>query len=109
MTGPETPLTRASDADRERTVRVLRDAAVDGRLTHDSFVRRLDLTLRARDHGSLAGVVADLSQPRHGVGTRLGSGLASLAERLTPRTDSPSLELPGTAAPVQLIGRSRTC
>jgi hypothetical protein len=108
MLGPEAPLTRASDADRERTVRVLRDAAVDGRLSHDSFVRRLDLALRARDHRSLAGVVGDLAPPRTG-STRRESRFTSLVERLAPRSAVPSLELPDFAMPVVLVGRSRSC
>lgn len=109
MTGPVVPPRRASDADRERTVRVLRDAAVDGRLSHDSFVRRVDLALRARDDRSLAGVVDDLVPPRSAVSSRVGSGLTSLAGRLAPRGGQPSLRLPGAASPTLVVGRSRRC
>jgi len=98
---------RASDADRDRAVRILRDAVVDGRLTQDSFVRRIDLALRARDHRSLAGVVADLGQPR--AGFRLTSGLAAFTDRLARRRERPLLGLPDAAAPVVLVGRSRRC
>jgi hypothetical protein len=108
MTGQDAPLTRASDADRERMVRVLRDAVVDGRLSHDSFVRRIDLALSARDHQSLAGVVADLAQPRS-IGSLLGRGLTSLAERLAPKSLHPSLRLPGANEPTLVVGRSRSC
>jgi hypothetical protein len=111
MTGLEMSPARASDADRDRIVRVLRDAAVDGRLSHDSFVRRVDLALRARDHRSLGGLVADLSRPGN-VATRRGSGLMSLAERLRRAAGQPPpsvLALPGPADPVLLIGRRTDC
>lgn len=51
---------RASDAERERSVRDLRDAVVAGRLAHDSFVRRVDLALQAKHRSVLAELTSDL-------------------------------------------------
>lgn len=104
----EIPPRRASDADREHAVRVLRDAAVDGRLTHDSFVWRVDQALRARHDESLAALVADLA-PQHAVRTRLIHGLTSLADRLRPDIGCSELPLPDSSAPVLVIGRRSDC
>jgi pSer/pThr/pTyr-binding forkhead associated (FHA) protein len=57
---PGVPRFRASDRDRDRTVRSLRDAVVEGRLSEETFVRRVDQALRARDRGVLGSLLADL-------------------------------------------------
>jgi hypothetical protein len=54
------PEIRASDADRDRVVDVLRDAVGDGRLTADEFDERLEAALSSRTLGELAGLTADL-------------------------------------------------
>ncbi|MCX4750681.1 FHA domain-containing protein [Kitasatospora sp. NBC_01287] len=68
MTAPE-PLTsaapadirpRPSEADRERVLGVLRAGAGDGRLSHDTFIRRMELVLTARSAAELDAVLADL-------------------------------------------------
>jgi hypothetical protein len=51
---------RASDADRDRTIDVLRAAAGEGRLTADEFDERLGAALSSRTLGDLAGLTADL-------------------------------------------------
>lgn len=51
---------RAGDADREETAEALRQALVEGRLTHDEFEQRLDGSLRATYLDELPGLVADL-------------------------------------------------
>jgi hypothetical protein len=51
---------RASHADRDRTVEVLREAAGDGRLTSDELDERLERALTARTYGELATLTADL-------------------------------------------------
>jgi hypothetical protein len=51
---------RASDADRDQVVDLLRAAAGDGRLTADEFTERLEATLSARTYGDLAELTADL-------------------------------------------------
>jgi hypothetical protein len=54
------PEVRASDADRDRVVDALRDAAADGRLTVDEFDQRMEAALSSRTLGELAPLTADL-------------------------------------------------
>jgi hypothetical protein len=58
------PEVRACDGDRDRVIDELRERFADGSLAHESFVFRVDAALRARRHGELAGVLADLPGPR---------------------------------------------
>jgi hypothetical protein len=51
---------RASDADRDRVLDVLRDAAGDGRLTAAEFDERMEAALSSRTLGELAVLTADL-------------------------------------------------
>jgi hypothetical protein len=51
---------RASDADRDRVMEVLRTAAGDGRLTPDELDERLEAALSSRTLGELAVLTADL-------------------------------------------------
>ena len=53
------PEVRASDADRDRVVDLLRDAAADGRLTVDEFDERMAAALSSRTLGELAPLTAD--------------------------------------------------
>ena len=107
MTGSGEPPARAADADRDRAVRLLRDAIVDGRLSQDTFVRRVDRALRARDLDSLSELVADLSpgsvaSPPKGWRRRMNH-LVSLAIL------HPALPLPDRNRPVLVIGRRPNC
>jgi class 3 adenylate cyclase len=52
---------RASDADRERVIEVLRTAAVDGRLTADDLDERLEAALTAHTRADLEPLLADLT------------------------------------------------
>jgi uncharacterized protein DUF1707 len=54
---------RASDADRERVVAVLAEAAGDGRLSLDEHAERVHRAYRARTLGELAGLTEDLVAP----------------------------------------------
>jgi len=54
---------RASDADRERVVAVLADAAADGRLTLDEHTERVQRAYQARTLGELARLTEDLAAP----------------------------------------------
>jgi hypothetical protein len=60
----ETSPARLSDAERERVIVMLREGAVDGRLSHDTFVRRMSLALAARERGELRVLTADLPPAR---------------------------------------------
>lgn len=110
MAGSEVPPERASDADRDRVVRRLRDAAVDGRLSHDSFVWRVDLALRAKDHGALSGLVADLAPKRGAVAAGFRTGVRVLSDHFkgTPSTVT-TLELPDRHRPILIVGRRSDC
>ena len=51
---------RASQADRERAIEVLKTAFVDERLTKDAFDLRVDRALAARTYAEMAAVTSDL-------------------------------------------------
>src|ERR1700754_2414349 len=109
MTASGEPPTRASDADREHTVRVLRDAAIDGRLAHESFVRRIELALRARYQDALSDLVVDLGKAS-AAASGLGDAQARPPERPRLKVNYfPPLPLPGQATPVLIIGRGAQC
>ncbi|KAF4410469.1 MULTISPECIES: DUF1707 and FHA domain-containing protein [Streptomyces] len=55
---------RVSDADRDRVVSRLREGAAQGRLSHDTFVRRMELALAARAPEELRALTADLPGER---------------------------------------------
>ena len=57
---PSSPALRASDADRDRVIEVLRAAVADGRLDAAEFDQRLDAALAARTFDALAPLTADL-------------------------------------------------
>ena len=63
---PTTPeFLRVSDADRDHAVNELRDEFVEGRLSHETFVYRMQTALDARNHGQLAKLFTDLPPRRH--------------------------------------------
>jgi hypothetical protein len=57
---PGSPALRASDADRDRVIEVLRAAVADGRLDQAEFDERLGAALAARTIDALAPLTADL-------------------------------------------------
>jgi hypothetical protein len=57
---PSSPALRASDADRDRVIELLRAAVADGRLDQAEFNERLDAALAARTIDALAPLTADL-------------------------------------------------
>lgn len=115
----ETPLPaiRASDADRERAVEWLRERAVDGRLSHDSFVWRVDRVMRARSRAELTDVVRDL--PPEGRVTRAltsaASSLSTMVTRVRAAWQAPQVArlspvpLPRVPGRRMIIGRERDC
>jgi hypothetical protein len=54
---------RASDADRDRTLALLAEAAGDGRLTADEHAERVQRACTARTLGELADLTTDLAEP----------------------------------------------
>jgi uncharacterized protein DUF1707 len=57
---PSSPSLRASDADRDRVIELLRAAVADGRLDSVEFDQRLDAALAARTIDALTPLTADL-------------------------------------------------
>jgi hypothetical protein len=102
---------RASDERRERTVAALRERALDGCLTLDTFAYRVDQAYRAKTEEELAGLVADL--PVAGLG-RVRTFLSRLLDGIgrRPVAGPPSLEIEvllPTSADALTVGRSREC
>lgn len=59
---PETRPARLSDAERDRALELIREGAVQGRLSHDTFLRRVELALTARHPDELAVLTDDLRE-----------------------------------------------
>jgi hypothetical protein len=57
---PSSPALRASDADRDRVIELLRAAVADGRLDQGEFDERVDAALATRTIDALARLTADL-------------------------------------------------
>ncbi|MGW0941225.1 FHA domain-containing protein [Streptomyces sp. NPDC002623] len=53
---------RLSDAERDHALKVLRNGVAVGRLSHDTFIRRMELALAARRSDELAVLTADLPE-----------------------------------------------
>ncbi|MEV5749218.1 DUF1707 and FHA domain-containing protein [Actinoallomurus sp. NPDC052308] len=105
---------RASDQDRDRVLRVLRDRAAEGRLSHETFERRVDSALRARTQAELSLLVDDLP-----AGNRVLRGLTGAVASLSAMTARieaawraprlPRFTLPGLDRARLVIGRAPTC
>jgi predicted component of type VI protein secretion system len=67
-TNPEASL-RASDAERDEAARELGDRYAEGRLSQETFLRRMDEAFGAKDRGQLDGLFTDL--PRQGASRSL--------------------------------------
>jgi hypothetical protein len=82
---PGSPALRASDADRDRVIELLRAAVADGRLNPAEFDERLDAALAARTIEALVPLTADL------IAASGGSGALTLPLAGTPA--EPAAEL----------------
>jgi hypothetical protein len=113
---------RASDAEREHAVSELRNEFVEGRLSHETFVYRMQTAMDARNRGQLAGLFADLPPRRARLLDRLRAafrggrylGPPGPAGRPLPRDQRwPASPAPFTFPPGSgvrfVIGRSRDC
>jgi hypothetical protein len=84
---PSPPALRASDADRDRVIELLRAAVTDGRLDSVEFDERLGAALTARTIDALAPLTADLiAAPGSGRGLTLpapGTTIQPPPERVT--------------------------
>lgn len=101
---------RVSDAQRDRVLGALREGAVQGRLSHDTFVRRMELALAAHRPEELAALTADLRVERtwgQGLLKAVG-GVSGFPGRLRMAWRSgklPRLLLPAPGPHPLLIGR----
>ncbi len=92
---PTTPeFLRASDAERDHAVSELRNEFAEGRLSHETFMYRMQSALDARNQGQLAGLFTDLPPRRPGLLSRLGAALRG--DGPSARDGRPDREFPGT-------------
>ena len=77
-TRPHTPeYFRASDAERDHAVSELRNEFAEGRLSHETFMYRMQSALDARNRGQLAGLFTDLPRaPGPGLMARIRAAAA---------------------------------
>jgi FHA domain/Domain of unknown function (DUF1707) len=102
-TNPEAAI-RASDSEREEAARELGDQFAEGRLSQETFLRRMDDAFGARDRGQLDGLFTDLPQRsaprslralRDALRDSLRDGVQRIRPLSRPRPPSP----PGVLAP----------
>ncbi|MDT0468718.1 MULTISPECIES: DUF1707 and FHA domain-containing protein [Streptomyces] len=102
---------RLSDAERDRALKVLSDGVALGRLSHDTFMRRMELALAAREPRELAALTADLTSEKHWSRHVFGaveavSGFTVRLRRAWQAERLPKLLLPQPGNPYPLrIGR----
>lgn len=102
---------RLSDADREHALDVLRESAVQGRVSQNTFMRRMELILQARQPDELYAVLHDLRsrEKSPGIVLRAVSRASSFPQRLRRAWRSerlPQLMLPGPGPYPLSIGRA---
>lgn len=101
---------RLSDAQRDRVLGVLRDGAAQGKLSHDTFMRRMELALTARRPEELAALTADL-EGESGFSQRVlrvvggVSGFPGRIRRVWRNERLPKLLLPAPSPHPLQIGR----
>ncbi|MEV7781766.1 DUF1707 and FHA domain-containing protein [Kitasatospora sp. NPDC088351] len=112
MTSPEirTHVVRPSEAEREQALGVLRDGAGSGRLSHDTFLGRMEIVLHAGSRAELDAAVAGLpaGNPVGRFVLRTVGWISSFGARLRGawRLERlPGLSLPQAGARQLTIGR----
>lgn len=108
--------TRASDGDRDAALASLHDAYVQGCISHQTLVQRIDAVLIARTDRQLALLLADLGEPTL---QQRGRSLFALVRHLSRVIHGvrtawrapllPPLTLPGGADGDRIIGRHEGC
>ena len=105
---------RASDMERDRALRVLSDRVAEGRISSDTFERRVDQVLRAQSRAELADIVHDLP-PGNRVLNRL-TGIVSSVSEATARVEAawraprlPRFRLPPGELRRIVVGRAPAC
>ncbi|MCB5165590.1 FHA domain-containing protein [Streptomyces bambusae] len=107
---PLHPAPRLSDAERDRALGLLREGAAQGRLSHDTFLRRMELALAARRSDELAALTADLVTEKPWTGRLFGwvrrvSAVSQGVRRAWQTEKLPALLLPQHGAHPLRIGR----
>jgi len=108
---PSSPALRASDADRDRVIELLRGAVADGRLDQAEFDERLDAALAARTIDALAPLTADLiAAPGSDRALALPLAGTPAAERLTIKEKHGTVRRDGRwTLPRRLVLRTAWC
>ncbi len=102
---PTTPeFLRASDAERDHAVSELRNEFAKGRLSHETFVVRMQTALDARNRGQLAGLFTDLPPRRPRPSKLLSRIRAALRGEDRPARDGRAARDPGTPGTERIIG-----
>ncbi len=104
---------RASDAERDEAIGELRDRFAEGRLSHETFLYRMDAALRAKDRSELSDLFADWIA----AGDQLKTPQAAMSGALPGQADAgffavrepQSLCLPRQADRRFTIGRAPSC
>lgn len=102
---------RPSETDRERALEVLREGASSGRLSHDTFLGRMELVLHATSRAELDTALAGLplGRPLETFLLRTVGRVSGFRARLVRawRTERlPGLDLPQAGARTLTIGRT---
>jgi pSer/pThr/pTyr-binding forkhead associated (FHA) protein len=112
MTGSaaDTPATpdslRASDTERNRATDALRQEFIDGRLSHDTFMFRMQSALGARSRGQLTGLFTDLPPRRARLLARVRAAFRRRDENPTgPDGTGPGWYPPGQASAGTWVSR----
>lgn len=108
---------RISDADRERALDVLRESMVEGRVSQETFLHRMDRVMTARRPEELRAVLQDLphrapAQPPQGWLIGTVTRVSSFQERMRRAWRSgrlPQLMLPAPGPYPLMIGRAPGC
>lgn len=108
MTSTGLEATRPSDAERDQALAILREGAGAGRLSHDTFIRRMNFVLGAQTRSELAHATRDLRGPEPKVVQvfrQLATRVHQLTDTLRTPTAAPGLALPLPGSQTLRIGR----
>jgi Domain of unknown function (DUF1707)/Inner membrane component of T3SS, cytoplasmic domain len=106
---------RVSDAERDEVISQLGERFAEGRLTHDTFIHRVEAALKARDRHDLAQLLADLPAPRSvasrllAYGQRGWAAVTGAMPGALPATAPPVLMFPSSDRRRFTIGRDAAC
>jgi predicted component of type VI protein secretion system len=105
---------RVSDAERDRAINALSDHVSSGRLSQETFLRRLDAALRARNRRELSDLTGDLPAQGHFARRLINTveQLSDLRGRIRAawrEPQLPRLRMPAPAPYPLRIGRAPGC